>query len=197
MFSAFLDANVMWPNMRRNFLLALAVERAYRPLWSEVILDELEEHETRKLVDRQGWPKTDAAERAARLTAEMRRGFPDAIVTGWEPMEGTYGLPDPDDEHVVAAAHLGGAGAIVTLNLRHFPASKIPASIEVVTPQEFAFTTASMFPGGALRAAESIVAFSGQGGQPKRTLDEVLAQLKEVYGMDDLVDLLEDVRAGD
>lgn len=46
----------------------------------------------------------------------MRIVFDDAEARGWEGLEGTYGLPDPDDEHVVAAAVVAGAGAIVTHN---------------------------------------------------------------------------------
>jgi hypothetical protein len=159
--TALLDTNVMWPNMRRNFLLALAVERAYKPLWSEAILDELEEHETEKLVLRQGWHRVDAHRQAARLVSEMREHFPDGIVVGWEPLDGSYGLPDADDEHVVAAAHHCGASSIVTLNLKHFPRSKIPAGIDVITPQVLAARIAVVHPSRALRAAESIVAFSG------------------------------------
>ena len=30
--------------------------------------------------------------------------WPSLRITGWEGLEGTYGLSDPDDEHVVAAA---------------------------------------------------------------------------------------------
>ncbi len=34
----------------------------------------------------------------------MRGYFPDAMVKGWEPLEGGFPLPDPDDRHVLAAA---------------------------------------------------------------------------------------------
>ncbi|WP_257014741.1 hypothetical protein [Rhodococcus sp. ACPA1] len=27
----------------------------------------------------------------------MREYFDDALVTGWEPLEGTFSLPDPDE----------------------------------------------------------------------------------------------------
>lgn len=117
MFTATLDTSVLWPSLQRDFLLSLAVESAYRPTWSSVILDELEFHEEAKLVKR-GMPVTEAAGRAATLIAAMRREFADAEVEGWEPLEGTFGLPDSDDEHVVAAAVIAGAGVIVTENLK-------------------------------------------------------------------------------
>src|SRR5689334_20717896 len=54
-----------------------------------------------------------------------------ALVEGIE-------LPDPDDRHVLAAAIKGGADAIVTYNLRHFPSAALqPFNIEVQHPDEF------------------------------------------------------------
>jgi hypothetical protein len=91
-------------NLQRDFLMSMAVEGLYRPLWSGVILDELEFHEAAKL-ERRGH---SAASAQARLVGTMREHFDDALVTGWEPLEGTFSLPDPDDEHVVAAAVVGG-----------------------------------------------------------------------------------------
>lgn len=54
----------------------------------------------------------------------------------WEGLEGTYGLPDPDDEHVVAAAVVAGGGAIITHNLRHFSLAKLPAGIRAFPDEE-------------------------------------------------------------
>ena len=105
-FTALLDTNVLWPSLQRDFLLSLAVEGLYRAVWSSAILDELRFHEAQKLRDRHGLEASVAETRAARLIQEMRDAFGDAEVAGWEPLDGTYGLPDPDDEHVVAAAHL-------------------------------------------------------------------------------------------
>jgi predicted nucleic acid-binding protein len=125
MFAALLDTSVLRPSLQRDFLLSLAIEGMYRPLWSSTILAELEYTETQKLMDRCEQPDV-AAMRARHLIEQMTAAFDDALVENWEPHEGTFGLPDPDDEHVVAAAVVGGAGAIVTENLRDFPLRRFP-----------------------------------------------------------------------
>ena len=81
MFTATLDTSVLWPSLQRDFLLSLAIEGAFRPTWSSVILDELEFHEAAKLVKR-GVPEVEAAGRAASLIAAMRREFEDAVDRG-------------------------------------------------------------------------------------------------------------------
>lgn len=192
MFTALIDACVLWPNMRRNFLLALAVEGSYRPVWSDVLLEEVEAQEFNRLIGK-GVLLDDANQRSTRLVSEMRAEFPDALATGWEPLEGSFGLPDADDEHVLAAALIGGAGALVTENLKHFPRALVPVSIDLVNAAQFAFDCVSANPFHGLAAARSIVEHSGQGGLPKRTLEQVYAQLEVVYGMGDTVQILRDL----
>ena len=132
MFAALLDTSVLWPSLQRDFLLSLAIEGLYRPLWSTEILAELEYCERVKLIDRGESPDA-AAERARHLINQMTTAFDDALVENWEPHAGTFDLPDPDDEHVAASALVSGAGAIVTDNLTDFPIAKMPAHIKVLS----------------------------------------------------------------
>lgn len=145
MFAAMLDTSALWPSLQRDFLLSLAIEGLYRPLWSSAILDELRYHEAQKLL-RHGENATTAEERARHLIDQMSTAFDDALVMNWEPLEGTFGLPDPDDEHVVAAALVGGAGVIVTSNLKDFPPPTIPEPLKVVAPAQFAADTVAVSP---------------------------------------------------
>lgn len=187
-FTALLDTSVLWPSLQRDFLLSLAIEGLYRAVWSSAILEELVEHEARKL-HRRGVPAEQAAQRATRLIEQMRAHFGDAEVDGWQPLEGSFGLPDPDDEHVAAAAVIACAGAIVTVNGKDFPAGKLPATLEVQHPAAFALNTVSLDPGRAARAVEAIAARSGRVGQ-SWTVADVLARLESRYAMGETVELL-------
>lgn len=188
MFTALLDTCVLWPSLQRDFLLSLSVEGLYRPVWSSAILDELAFHEAEKLVKR-GESRGEADERAERLVHTMQVAFEDATVTGWEPLEHSFGLPDPDDEHVVAAAVVARAGVIVTSNLRHFPSHKLPDELDALPPAEFAFNTVSVDRARAMRAVRAIADRSGRVGETWTT-DEVLDRLECRYGVSDAVALL-------
>lgn len=188
MFTATLDTSVLWPSLQRDFLLSLAIEGTYRPTWSSAILDELQFHEEAKLVKR-GMPVAEAARRAATLIAAMRREFADAEVDGWQPLEGTFGLPDPDDEHVLAAAVIAGAGAIVTENLKDFPADRIPPGIQVPSAREFAENTVALNPRLALAAVHEIASRSGRYGATL-AVGEILETLRDRYGMIEAVDMM-------
>lgn len=194
MFTALLDTSVLWPSLQRDFLLSLAAEGMYRPLWSSAILAELQFHEAGKL-RRAGVADDEARIRAEYLVAQMREceAFDDAEVDGWEGLEGSYGLPDADDEHVVAAAVVGGAAAIVTANTKDFPLARLPSGLQVLPPAEFALNTVSFDPNTALRAAGMIAARSGSKG-PRRTVDEVLDVLVARYGLNDAVDVLRNAK---
>lgn len=189
MFAVVLDTCVLWPSLQRDFLLSLAIETLYRPMWSEMILAELEYHEARKRVER-GEDQSIADERARHLIEQMRSAFEDALVENWEPHEGTFGLPDPNDEHVLAAAVVGGAGAIVTDNVRDFPKAAVPSHIRVIKPAEFAADTVATNPEAALHAVGTI---SRRFRNPTRSVDELLEILDKRYAMTEAVDLMRSV----
>jgi hypothetical protein len=74
MFAALLDTSVLWPSLQRDFLLSLAIEGLYRPLWSSAVLDELEFHEAQKLIGRDEDAEA-ATKRARRLVDQMSSAF--------------------------------------------------------------------------------------------------------------------------
>jgi hypothetical protein len=191
MFTALLDTCVLWPSLQRDVLLSLAAEGMYRPAWSTVILAELEYEEAAKLT-RRGVAPTEADDRAAHLIQQMRQAFDHAEITGWEGLEGSYGLPDPDDEHVVAAAVVAGARAIITLNTKDFPATLLPSGLETLRPAEFAANTVALDPHRALHAIRTSASRTGTQG-PARTVTELLDILVRRYGFDDAVDQLRSI----
>ena len=68
----------------------------------------------------------------------MNRTLPEADVQGWEARIEGLTLPDPDDRHVLAAALAAGAGTILTLNLRDFPALTLaPHGVVASHPDDF------------------------------------------------------------
>ena len=77
MYRAVLDACVLVPNLQRDFLLQLATEEAFSPLWGSGILTELD-YTLAKLHGITGI--TDGEERRRHLLAQMKRAFPGSEV---------------------------------------------------------------------------------------------------------------------
>lgn len=105
------------PSLKRDVLLEIAERTIYRPLWSAKIFDEAG-RAIMRINDKLGNDADVTATYVRRLTAQMEQAFPDALVTGWEPLVPTITSPDPNDRHVVAAALTGRADVIVTENRR-------------------------------------------------------------------------------
>jgi predicted nucleic acid-binding protein len=98
----------------------------YQAYWSEEILEEVRRNLVRT--------KTTTEEQAARLVLAMREAFPEAVVTGYEPLVASM-ANDTDDRHIAAAAVKAGAQVIVTSNLKHF--GNLPENVEAQSPDEF------------------------------------------------------------
>ena len=95
--TALLDANVLYPAGLRDFLLRLADQSLYAPLWSA---DIHAEWMGSVLADRPDLTE-DVLERTR---AVMDRHFPDAVVTGYSARAAGLDLPDPDDTAAPATA---------------------------------------------------------------------------------------------
>lgn len=145
-FSALLDACVLVPVALADTLLRVAEQGLYRPLWSTRILDE-----TVAAIE-EVHPDLQAGA-ARRRTDLMDRAFQDASVSGWEGLLPVLSLPDPDDVHVLAAAIVGRADVIVTMNLKDFPQTLLePYEIEVIGPDEFLLDQLDLAPDLVLEA---------------------------------------------
>lgn len=183
MFTAVLDTCVLVPNYQRDFLLSMAAQNIYRPIWSEDILEELRRVHI-ELTTRRGRSADEAARDAEHLTGEMRSAFSDSTIMGCYRLD-PCGLPDPDDEHVVAAAVLGGAGAIVTHNRKHFPRPALPENLLQRAPDRFAEDMAAADPEGA---ATAIMEMSARTKNPPLSSTDVADLLISRYGMHAAID---------
>jgi len=126
-----LDACVLYPAPLRSLLMYLALTDLYRPRWTEEIHEEWMRHVLRDYPDM-------TRQQVERIRALMDSHVRGCLVTGYKSLVPTLQLPDPDDRHVLAAAIHSDADAILTFNLRDFPAASVARyGIEVVHPDDF------------------------------------------------------------
>jgi len=186
-YRAVLDTCVLVPGLQRHFLLQLATEAAFAPLWSSGTVWELDEVLAR--IDATRHRVASEAYRA-RLLTEMRIAFPGAEIRA--PRDGAYDydIDDPGDGHVVHAAILGKADSILTDDRRSGLAGSVvlrAADIEVVHPRDFAANTVAAHPEASMRA---VYAMAGRMSQPAQTPHEILLELRGRYGMVDVAEML-------
>ena len=173
-FVVVVDANVFFPLTLRDTVLRAAAAGFFQLRWSARILDEME----RNLVS----TGTVPADKAARLRAAMVRHFPEAEVTGYEPL--IAGLRnDEKDRHVVAAAVKSGAQVITTSNLKDF--TPLPDGLEAQSPDEFLSNLFDLDPEGFVRMLREQ---AGDLVKPPVTFQELLERLERA--VPNLVDLV-------
>jgi hypothetical protein len=148
-FVAILDACVLYPAPLRDLLLRLALTDLYRARWTERIHDEW----IRSLLSQRPDLSRDRLQRTRDL---MDQTVPDCLVTGFEELIESLGLPDPKDRHILAAAIRSQAGVIVTYNVKDFPEEILDGyGIEVQHPDEFVTHLYDLSPGAVCRAVRS------------------------------------------
>ncbi|PVA08874.1 PIN domain-containing protein [Pelagivirga sediminicola] len=143
-FTALLDACVLGGALRRNMLLSLAEAGLFRPRWSARILDE-----TQKAISE----ITKGATDGYRQRKAIEAAFPESLVTGYEVFEDKLDLPDPNDNHVLAAAISTSASVIITDNLADFPEVALaPHAIGAISADDFIADTIELDPSESILA---------------------------------------------
>ncbi len=107
----------------------------------------------------------------------MNEAVPDCLVHGYEPLIAGLDLPDKTDLHILAAAIHCNADAIVTFNLKDFPAGSLsPYNIEAQHPDEFLCHQIGLNLAAVIIAAKSCRA---QLKQPPKSAEDFLSALEK------------------
>lgn len=177
MLAAFLDACVLYPPDYRDLLLRLAQAGAFQPLWSPEVQREWMQNLLLKRTDL-------TKERLEYTRQQMNRAFPHACVNGYEHIvDEVYGLPDQNDRHVVAAAHVGGAEYIVTENIKDFPSEALERfELEALRLEVFLMLLVELdirSNGVPLTIGKGLAALRRGMRNPRKTQEELIAHWHE------------------
>ena len=130
-YTALLDANVLYPAPIRDLFMRLAVSDIFAARWNNRIHNEWIRNLLRNRPDL-------TIQQLERTKSLMNAHVRDCLVEGYETFEKNLSLPDENDKHVLAAAIKCNAQAIVTFNLKDFPANELSKyDIEAINPDEF------------------------------------------------------------
>lgn len=129
-FTVVFDACVLYPAPLRDLLMRLTLTDLFKAHWT----DQIHEEWINALLRQNKYTR----EKLERVKNLMDSHVKDAKVTEFEPLISALELPDLNDRHVLAAAIKCGADAIVTFNLKDFPAKALePYGIDVLHPDDF------------------------------------------------------------
>lgn len=146
------DACVLYPSVLRDVLIELAMPHygLFQAKWTERIESEWLDN----LINN----RSDLDPAKIRRVAElMRNAVPDCIVRNFERLEVGLVLPDPNDRHVLAAAIRCKAQAIITSNLKDFPAAVLQEfDIEAIHPDVFLINQFDLSDAKVLDAVKNI-----------------------------------------
>jgi len=168
-YTAFLDANVLYPPPLRDLLLQLSVDDLYQARWSKNILEELKYNILKNRPDL-------IEERIDKMIGLMNEATRDCLVDIPENLvSSVIGLPDPNDRHVVAGALVSRCHAIITWNLRDFPTQILTKyRLEAIDPDVFLENQFDLDQGRFLAAVQKI---RGRLNNPEKTAAEYRSTL--------------------
>jgi predicted nucleic acid-binding protein len=142
----------------------------YGARWTSEIHDEW----IRNLVEKR--PDLDK-HRLVHTASLMNQAVEDALVENYQYLTPTLDLPDPGDRHVLAAAIVGHADAIVTFNLKDFPEARVSQHlIEVLHPDDFLVAQYDL---DQIRMLRVIKACRTKLRNPPKSAEEYIATLEQ------------------
>ena len=146
-YTVIFDACVLYPAPLRDFLLRLSGTGLFCAKWTDQIHNEWMRNVLKN--------RPELKEKLPRTRELMNRAVPDSLVTGYAPLIDNLELPDPDDRHVLAAAIRSNAQAIITFNLRDFPAAALEQyDIEAIHPDAFIENQLDLHQGAVIAVAK-------------------------------------------
>lgn len=130
-FTVIFDSCVLFPARLRSLLLYLGRTELFWARWTADI------HEEWIRAFLAAYPDKTRAD-ADRIRELVDAAGLDPLVSGYTGVAQSLVLPDPNDRHVVAAAIVGDADAIVTFNLADFPDAVLRGhDLEAIHPDDF------------------------------------------------------------
>jgi predicted nucleic acid-binding protein len=169
-YTAVLDACVLYPAPLRDLLLSLASGELFGARWTSLIQAEW----VRNLAIKRPDLTLDVLNRTV---AMMNSAIEDCLVEDFAWLIDSLALPDPDDRHVLAAAIVGHADAIVTFNLKDFPEQAIRAhGIDILHPDDFLIAQYDLDP---IRVLGIVKLLRSRLRKPPISADELIATYEQ------------------
>lgn len=169
-YTVVLDACVLYPATLRDLLLSLAYENVYRARWTQDIQDEWLRNVLTKRQDLE-------LEKLRRTQFLMTAAIDDCLIDGYQSLIESLQLPDPDDRHVLAAAIVGHADAIISFNKKDFPEVVLSKyGIELLHPDDFIMLQYDLNSIGVL---EAVKAMRARLKNPPKSVQEFLDKLEQ------------------
>jgi predicted nucleic acid-binding protein len=169
-YTAVLDACVLYPAPLRDLLVNLAVDGIFGARWTAEIHDEWIRNLVEKRLDLD-------KHRLVHTASLMNQAVENALVENYQYLTPTLDLPDPGDRHVLAAAIVGHADAIVTFNLKDFPEARVSQHlIEVLHPDDFLVAQYDL---DQIRMLRVIKACRTKLRNPPKSAEEYIATLEQ------------------